>query len=70
MLVCRKNVVPFRFTRRYFCFGETQIYLIFRSLIRTFSLHEKELSFNNKNKKTLFCFVLCSLIRTFAPSKG
>ena len=30
-----------------------------------FSVAEKVLSFDNKNKKSAFCFVLCSLIRTF-----
>ena len=30
-----------------------------------FSVAEKVLPFDNKNKKSAFCFVLCSLIRTF-----
>ena len=41
--------------------------LCISALIRTFELSSKVLSFDNKNKKKHFCFVLCSLIRTFAP---
>ena len=42
--------------------------LVFHSIYTTFSLCEKVLSFGNKNKNMFFCFVLCSLIRTFAPA--
>ena len=44
----------------------TQINLVFYSLIRTSDLRSKVLTLDNKNKKRLFCFVLFSLIRTFA----
>ena len=38
---------------------------------RTFDLWSKALSLDNKNKKMSFCFVLFSLIRTFAnENKG
>ena len=42
--------------------------LVFHSIYTTFSLCEKVLSFGNKNKNMFFCFVLCSLIRTFASA--
>ena len=32
----------------------------------TFDLTSKVLAFENKNKKMFFCFVFCSLNRTFA----
>ena len=41
--------------------------LFFSSLIRTSELRSKVLTFDNKSKKILFCFVLFSLNRTFAP---
>ena len=41
--------------------------LVFSSLIRTSERCSKVFPFDNKNKKIDFCFVLCSLIRTFVP---
>jgi len=45
--------------------------VLFCALIRTMGQRTKNLSpcflsLDNKNKKAVFCFVLCSLIRTFA----
>ena len=46
---------------------KTQVNLVFRSVCTTFDLRSKVLLLDNKSKKLYFCFVLCSLIRTFAP---
>ena len=66
LLLFARLFVPFTFGEGRLHLRKTQINLVFHSICTTFDLWSKALTFDNKNKKTVICFVLFSLIRTFA----